>query len=51
MAREFTGAVRLTRYVVRHAEDPLSFFEQAVPDDPRPRAAIDAAAAAVVSPG
>ncbi|MER5555993.1 putative immunity protein [Streptomyces sp. NPDC002793] len=30
-------------YVVRHAEDVLSVFEQAVPDDPRPRAAIDAA--------
>src|SRR5919112_5527714 len=31
------------RYVVQHAEDVLSVFEQAVPDDPRPRAAIDAA--------
>ncbi|TQN27577.1 hypothetical protein FHX37_4298 [Haloactinospora alba] len=33
----------VTRYVVRHAEDVLPVFEQAVPDDPRPRAAIDAA--------
>lgn len=33
----------VTRYVVRHAEDVLSVFEQAVPGDPRPRAAIDAA--------
>jgi hypothetical protein len=33
----------VARYVVRHAEDVLSVFEQAVPDDPRPRAAIDAA--------
>lgn len=32
-------------YVVRHAEDVLPAFEQAVPDDPRPRAAIDAARA------
>lgn len=30
-------------YVVRHAEDVLPVFEQAVPDDPRPRAAIGAA--------
>jgi hypothetical protein len=30
----------VARYVVRHAEDVLSVFEQAVPDDPRPRAAI-----------
>ncbi|MCX5338553.1 putative immunity protein [Streptomyces atratus] len=33
----------VARYVVRHAEDVLSVFEQAVPDDPHPRAAIDAA--------
>lgn len=33
----------VARYVVRHAEDVLSAFELAVPDDPRPRAAIDAA--------
>ncbi|OKI65598.1 exonuclease SbcC [Micromonospora sp. CB01531] len=33
----------VARYVVRHAEDVLSVFERAVPDDPRPRAAIDAA--------
>ena len=33
----------VARYVVQHAEDVLSVFEQAVPDDPRPRAAIDAA--------
>lgn len=33
----------VARYVVRHAEDVLLVFEQAVPDDPRPRAAIDAA--------
>ncbi|MFE7753550.1 putative immunity protein [Streptomyces sp. NPDC057418] len=33
----------VARYVVRHAEDVLSVFEQAVPDDPRPRAAIEAA--------
>jgi hypothetical protein len=30
-------------YVVRHAEDVLPVFEQAVPDDPRSRAAVDAA--------
>jgi hypothetical protein len=30
-------------YVVRHAEDVLPVFERAVPDDPRPRAAVDAA--------
>jgi immunity protein 5 of polymorphic toxin system len=30
-------------YVVQHAADVLPVFEQAVPDDPRPRAAIDAA--------
>ncbi len=33
----------VAHYVVRHAEDVLSVFEHAVPDDPRPRAAIDAA--------
>jgi hypothetical protein len=33
----------VARYVTRHAEDVLSVFELAVPDDPRPRAAIDAA--------
>ncbi|SFB08630.1 hypothetical protein SAMN05216266_104254 [Amycolatopsis marina] len=33
----------VARYVVRHAEDVLAVFEQAVPDDPRPRAAVDAA--------
>ncbi|RSM72337.1 exonuclease SbcC [Actinoplanes sp. ATCC 53533] len=33
----------VARYVVQHAEAVLSVFEQAVPDDPRPRAAIDAA--------
>ncbi|WP_426570291.1 putative immunity protein [Streptomyces canus] len=33
----------VARYVVWHAEDVLSVFEQDVPDDPRPRAAIDAA--------
>jgi hypothetical protein len=33
----------VTRYVVRHAEEVLPVFERAVPDDPRPRAAIDAA--------
>ncbi|MEU8707953.1 putative immunity protein [Streptomyces sp. NPDC048565] len=33
----------VARYVVRHAEDVLSVFEQTVPDDPRPRTAIDAA--------
>jgi hypothetical protein len=35
----------VARYVVRHAEDVLPVYEQAVPDDPRPRAAIDAARA------
>src|SRR6185503_12700264 len=35
----------VARYVVRHAEDVLPVFEQAVPGDPRPRAAIDAARA------
>jgi hypothetical protein len=40
------GELRVVaRYVVRHAEDVLSVFEQAVPDDPRPRAAIGAARA------
>ncbi|MFF5809405.1 putative immunity protein [Streptomyces sp. NPDC012746] len=33
----------VARYVVRHAEDVLAVFEQAVSDDPRPRLAIDAA--------
>ncbi|MGW0365825.1 putative immunity protein [Streptomyces sp. NPDC002990] len=33
----------VARYVVRHAEDVLAVFERAVPDDPRPRAAIEAA--------
>lgn len=33
----------VAHYVVQHAADVLSVFEQAVPDDPRPRAAIDAA--------
>jgi hypothetical protein len=33
----------VARYVAGHAEDVLPVFEQAVPDDPRPRAAIDAA--------
>lgn len=33
----------VARYVVRHAEGVLPVFEQAVPDDPRPRAAIEAA--------
>ncbi|MFJ7206468.1 putative immunity protein [Streptomyces sp. NPDC098789] len=33
----------VAHYAVRHAEDVLSTFERAVPDDPRPRAAIDAA--------
>jgi hypothetical protein len=35
----------VARYVVRHAEEVLPVFEQAVPDDPRPRAAIEAARA------
>ncbi|MGC4944469.1 putative immunity protein [Kribbella sp. DT2] len=30
-------------YVVHHAEDVLPIFEQAVSEDPRPRAAVDAA--------
>ncbi|WFE37638.1 putative immunity protein [Micromonospora sp. WMMD998] len=33
----------VARYVVAHAEDVLPVFEQAVPADPRPRAAVDAA--------
>ena len=33
----------VARYVVRHAEDVLPVFVQTVPDDPRPRAAIEAA--------
>ena len=33
----------VARYAVIHAEDVLDVFEQAVPDDPRPRAAIEAA--------
>ncbi|MBC9727834.1 exonuclease SbcC [Streptomyces sp. TRM68367] len=33
----------VARYVVRHAEDVLPVFEQAVPDDSRPSAALDAA--------
>ncbi|WP_405406892.1 putative immunity protein [Streptomyces sp. NBC_01104] len=33
----------VARYVVQHAEDVLPVFEHAVPDDQRPRAAIDAA--------
>ncbi|MEU5979715.1 putative immunity protein [Streptomyces sp. NPDC047315] len=33
----------VARYVVWHAEDVLTVFERAVPHDPRPRAAIDAA--------
>ncbi|MFB6477382.1 putative immunity protein [Streptomyces virginiae] len=33
----------VARYVVRHAEDVLPVFERAVPGDPRPRAAIEAA--------
>ncbi len=33
----------VAHYVVLHAEDVLPVFEQAVPGDPRPRAAIDAA--------
>jgi hypothetical protein len=33
----------VARYVVQHAEDVLSAFERAVPDDPRPRAAVEAA--------
>ncbi|MFF7159735.1 putative immunity protein [Streptomyces sp. NPDC008139] len=37
----------VARYVVGHAEEVLPVFERAVPDDPRPRAAIDAARAFV----
>lgn len=33
----------VARYVVQHAEDVLPVFEHAVPDDRRPRAAIEAA--------
>ncbi|MEU9607416.1 putative immunity protein [Streptomyces sp. NPDC048057] len=33
----------VARYVVWHAEDVLAVFERDVPDDPRPREAIDAA--------
>ncbi|MFC7549651.1 putative immunity protein [Plantactinospora sp. GCM10030261] len=33
----------VARYVAWHAEDVLPVFERSVPDDPRPRAAIDAA--------
>lgn len=33
----------VARYVVQHAEDVLPVFERAVPDDLRPRAAIEAA--------
>ncbi|MFJ5540363.1 putative immunity protein [Micromonospora chalcea] len=33
----------VARYAVRHAEDVLPVYERAVPDDLRPRAAIDAA--------
>ncbi|MFI7304219.1 putative immunity protein [Micromonospora aurantiaca] len=33
----------VARYAVRHAEDVLPVYERAVPDDPRPRAAVDAA--------
>ncbi|MFI1952943.1 putative immunity protein [Streptomyces xinghaiensis] len=33
----------VARYVVRHAEDVLPVFERAVPGDPRPREAVDAA--------
>lgn len=33
----------VVRYVVGSAEDVLPAFEEAVPDDPRPRAAVDAA--------
>ena len=33
----------VARYVAWHAEDVLPVFEQAVSDDPRPRAAVDAA--------
>lgn len=33
----------VTDFVVMHAEDVLDVFEQAVPGDPRPRAAVEAA--------
>ncbi|ADU05594.1 exonuclease SbcC [Micromonospora sp. BL1] len=33
----------VARYAVRHAEDVLPVYERAVPGDPRPRAAVDAA--------
>ena len=33
----------VARFVVRHAEDVLPVFERQVRDDPRPRAAVDAA--------
>ncbi|MEE1793017.1 exonuclease SbcC [Streptomyces sp. BE308] len=33
----------VVRYVVESAEDVLPAFEETVPDDPRPRAAVDAA--------
>nr|MDT0657602.1 exonuclease SbcC [Micromonospora sp. DSM 115978] len=33
----------VARYVVGHAEEVLPVFERAVPEDPRPRAAIEAA--------
>ncbi len=33
----------VARYVAEHAEEVLPAFETSVPDDPRPRAAIDAA--------
>jgi hypothetical protein len=35
----------VARYVVRHAEDVLPIFERTVPEDPRPRTAIEAARA------
>lgn len=47
MTRDFeltTDELRVVaRYVAAHAEDVLPVFERAVSDDPRPRAAIDAA--------
>jgi len=33
----------VARYVVEHAQEALPVFEAAVPDDPRPRTAIEAA--------
>ncbi|MFC0100755.1 putative immunity protein [Micromonospora marina] len=33
----------VARYAVQHAEDVLPVYERAVPGDPRPRAAVDAA--------